>query len=447
MSDESRSQSSSQPKPQRKRPQHANHNHGAKRSNNRRPNNKRPRSNGNGSKPIIYLAEDQLQGEATPISGVLFINSKGCGLLRLAENNFGEQPKDPVIPPDLVKKHGLRPGFYIQVLAKKAPQSMQAISIESINGQSNLDTDNLPIFEELRAINPNKKFTFETTSDKYSTRVLDIVAPVGKGQRGLIVAPPRSGKTSLLLDLASAIETNYSDECALLILLVDERPEEVTEFRRQFPNAEIYASSNDDSSQKHAQVAELCIERGKRLVEQGKDAIILMDSITRLARAYNQMLSSGGNKPQGNRGNNGRGGGRGIQTGGIMVGALETPRRLFAAARNTEEAGSLTILATALVQTNSRADEAIFQEFKGTGNMELVLDRQIAEQYIFPAVDILKSGTRREELLLAEIHCDKISRIRKGLSGNRNPAAALEKFLFFIKRFPSNNQMLLEIKS
>ncbi len=443
MSEES-SRPASQKQPQRKRPQHQNN--GGKRPNhNRRPNHKRPRNNGSGAKPIIYLAEDQLQGEPTLIEGVLFINSKGCGLLRLAQNNFGEQANDPVIPPDLIKEHGLRPGFYIKAIAKKAPQSLQVISIESINNESKLDIDNLPIFEELRAINPNKKFTFETTSDKYSTRVLDIIAPVGKGQRGLIVAPPRSGKTSLLLDLASAIETNYSDDCTLLILLVDERPEEVTEFKRQFPNAEIYASSNDDNAQKHAQVAELCIERGKRLVEQGKDALILMDSITRLARAYNQMLS-GGNKNQGNRGNNGRGG-RGIQSGGIMVGALETPRRLFAAARNTQEAGSLTILATALVQTNSRADEAIFQEFKGTGNMELVLDRQIAEQYIFPAVDILKSGTRREELLLAEIHCDKISRIRKGLSGNRHPADALEKFLFFIKRFPNNNQMLLEIKS
>jgi len=218
---------------------------------------------------------------------------------------------------------------------------------------------------------------------------------------------------------------------------VDERPEEVTEFRRALPGAEIYASSNDEAVRNHTRIAELAIERAKRLVEAGKDVFLLMDSITRLARAYNGAMSSGGGK--------GRNRNRATGSGGITIGALEVPRRLFAAARNTREAGSLTILATALIQTNSRADEAIFMEFKGTGNMELVLDRKIAESYIYPAVDIFKSGTRREELLLPEHTLHKIHLIRRGLSGHR-PYEAMERLLYFIKKFPNNPQMLLEIK-
>jgi len=215
-----------------------------------------------------------------------------------------------------------------------------------------------------------------------------------------------------------------------MVLLVDERPEEVTEFRRALPGVEIYASSNDDGSRNHCRIAELAIERAKRLVEAGKDVFLLMDSITRLARAYNHTMRSHG---------------RGTGSGGITVGALEVPRRLFAAARNTRGGGSLTILATALIQTNSKADEAIFQEFKGTGNMELVLDRKIAENYLYPAVDIFKSGTRREELLLPEHMLHKIHLIRRGLSGHR-PVEAMERLLFFLKKFHSNPQMLLEIK-
>jgi transcription termination factor Rho len=215
-----------------------------------------------------------------------------------------------------------------------------------------------------------------------------------------------------------------------MILLIDERPEEVTEFRRALPGVEIYASSNDEVARNHCRIAELAIERAKRLVEAGQDVFLLMDSITRLARAYNATMNNHG---------------RGTGSGGITIGALEVPRRLFAAARNTRGGGSLTILATALIQTNSRADEAIFMEFKGTGNMELVLDRKIAENYIYPAVDIFKSGTRREELLLPEHMLHKVHLIRRGLSGHR-PVEAMERLLFFLKKFPNNPQMLLEIK-
>lgn len=304
-----------------------------------------------------------------------------------------------------------------------------------VNDMPPADAAKLPHFDELKAINPNKRIAFETTPDRYTTRVIDIVAPVGRGQRGLIVSPPRSGKTTLLLHMAEAIREKYDEQIHLMILLVDERPEEVTEFRRALPGAEIYASSNDEASRNHTRIAELAIERAKRLVEAGKDVFLLMDSITRLARAYNGAMSSGG---KGRRG-------RATGSGGITIGALEVPRRLFAAARNTREGGSLTILATALIQTNSRADEAIFMEFKGTGNMELVLDRKIAESYIYPAVDIFKSGTRREELLLAEHTLHKIHLIRRGLSGHR-PYEAMERLLYFIKKFPNNPQMLLEIK-
>jgi transcription termination factor Rho len=292
----------------------------------------------------------------------------------------------------------------------------------------------LPHFDELTAINPNKRIAFETTSDRATTRVVDIVSPVGRGQRGLIVSPPRSGKTTLLLHMAEAIREKYDEQIHLMILLVDERPEEVTEFRRALPGAEIYASSNDEGTRNHCRIAELAIERAKRLVEAGQDVFLLMDSITRLARAYNGAMSGG----KGGRN-------RATGSGGITIGALEVPRRLFAAARNTREAGSLTILATALIQTNSRADEAIFMEFKGTGNMELVLDRKIAESYIYPAADIFKSGTRREELLLPEHTLHKIHLIRRGLSGHR-PTEAMERLLYFIKKFPNNPQMLMEIK-
>jgi len=231
--------------------------------------------------------------------------------------------------------------------------------------------------------------------------------------------------------MAEAIREKYDEAIHLMVLLVDERPEEVTEFRRALPGAEIYASSNDEQARNHCRIAELAIERAKRLVEAGQDVFLLMDSITRLARAYNNSM--------------GNARGRGTGSGGITIGALEVPRRLFAAARNTRGGGSLTILATALIQTNSRADEAIFMEFKGTGNMELVLDRKIAENYIYPAVDIFKSGTRREELLLPEHMLHKIHLIRRGLSGHK-PLEAMERLTYFLKKFPSNAQMLLEIK-
>ena len=372
-----------------------------------------------------------LTGDPIAVTGMLEIAPKGFGFLRVPEKNYIQCQEDVFVPPDFIRKHGLRAGVWIKGFCQDGSRGPQLTEIKTVNELPPGEAFKLPHFEELKAVNPNRRIAFETTPERFTTRVLDIIAPVGRGQRGLIVSPPRSGKTTLLLHMAEAIKEKYDESIHLIILLVDERPEEVTEFRRCLPGAEIYASSNDDPASSHCRIAEMCIERSKRLVEGGKDVLVLMDSITRLARAYNGSMRGGK--------------GRGYQSGGIVAGALEMPRRLFAAARNTRNAGSLTILATALIQTNSRADEAIFQEFKGTGNMELVLDRRIAEKYIYPAVDIFKSGTRREELIMAEHLLEKINLIRRGLAGHR-PEEAMERLIFFLKRFPNNAQMLMEIK-
>ena len=375
-----------------------------------------------------------LSGDIVEVDGIIEMTPKGFGFLRLSEGNFEQAKDDIFISPELIRNHALRHGQWIHGKHQGSNRGQQLVEIDTVNGMPSDEAAKLPHFDELKAINPDKRIAFETTPERYTTRVIDIVSPVGRGQRGLIVSPPRSGKTTLLLHMAEAIREKYDEQIHLMVLLVDERPEEVTEFRRALPGAEIYASSNDEGARNHCRIAELAIERAKRLVEAGQDVFLLMDSITRLARAYN-----------GNMGGGKGGRGRATGSGGITIGALEVPRRLFAAARNTREAGSLTILATALIQTNSRADEAIFMEFKGTGNMELVLDRKIAESYIYPAVDIFRSGTRREELLLAEHTLHKIHLIRRGLSGHR-PYEAMERLLYFIKKFPNNPQMLMEIK-
>ena len=371
------------------------------------------------------------QGPKVEVSGLLELAPKGFGFLRLQEKRFEQARDDVFVSPEMIRNHGLRLGQWVTGLSQEGSRGPQLVEVTDVNGMDPALAKKLPAFEELKAVNPSKRISFETEPNRFTTRVVDLMSPVGRGQRGLIVSPPRSGKTTLLLHMAEAVRELHDETLHLMVLLVDERPEEVTEFRRCLPGAEIYASSNDEHPRNHARLAELCIERAKRLVEAGRHVFLLMDSITRLARAYNNGMGGGR--------------GRGIGSGGIMVGALETPRRLFAAARNTREAGSLTILATALVQTNSRADEAIFQEFKGTGNMELVLDRKIAENYLYPAVDIFKSGTRREELLLPSHTLHKIHMIRRGLSGHR-PVEAMERLLFFLKKFPNNPQMLLEIK-
>lgn len=339
-----------------------------------------------------------------------------------------QHPQDVYVPPDLVRKFCLKDGHQLQGIARRSGRGQQVHELQSVNGLPPEQIRTLPTFDELTVINPMEMIRLETSPERYTTRVIDMMCPVGKGQRGLIVAPPRAGKTTFLQHIADSVVKNHPD-IKLILLLVDERPEEVTEFRATIPSAEIMASSNDMDVRSHTRIAELAIERAKRHVEAGHDVFILMDSITRLGRAYNNAMTNGGR----------------TMSGGVDARALETPRKLFAAARNTEEAGSLTILATALIETGSRMDELIFLEFKGTGNMELVLDRKIAEQRIYPAVDIFQSGTRREELLIPADELARINILRRGLSGSRS-LDAIDRLLSYVRRFPVNEQLLKEIR-
>ena len=360
--------------------------------------------------------------------GIVEISGKGFGFLREPKRNFSQSNNDIFVTPEVVRRHGLRDGMWIKGEIRRGGRGPQLFRLTEIEGQS---PDSLPamlpVFEELTTISPNRRIVLETEPTLYTTRVMDLMTPIGRGQRGLIVAPPRTGKTTLLQHIAMAVTKNYPD-MKLIILLVDERPEEVTEIRRSVPSAELLASSNDSDIKTHTRISQLAIERAKRLVEMGRHVFVLMDSLTRIGRAFNNIQGSGGR----------------TMSGGVDSRALEIPRKLFAAARNTEEAGSLTIMATALIETNSRMDELIFQEFKGTGNMELVLDRKISDQRIYPAVDIFLSGTRREELLLDPEELRKISIIRRGLAGHK-PIEAIERLLFFIRKYPTNAELLKSI--
>ena len=366
--------------------------------------------------------EDEI-GDA---EGIVEVSGKGFGFLRDPKRTFAQHPNDVFVTPELCRAYNLRDGQWVKGLTRRGNRGAQLFKITEINGDDPEKSLQLPVFDELTVISPNKLIRLETVPERFTTRVIDLMCPIGKGQRGLIVAPPRTGKTTLLQHIADAVVKNHKD-INLIILLVDERPEEVTEIKRTVPTAEIMASSNDSDIKSHTRIAQLAIERAKRLVESGKDVFLLLDSITRVGRAFNNAM----------------GGGR-TMSGGLDARALEIPRKIFAAARNTEEAGSLTIIATALIETNSRMDEVIFQEFKGTGNMELVLDRKISDQRIYPAVDIFQSGTRREELLLPEADLHKINVIRRGLAGHK-PVEAIERLLFFVKKFPTNAQMLAGI--
>jgi transcription termination factor Rho len=373
-------------------------------------------------------APEIVLGPPEPADGILELTPKGYGFLRRRETMYAQHPQDAFISGDFIRQYGLREGMQVKGIAQKGPRGPQITQVSEVNDRAPEAMRDLPLFEELKAINPCKKIQLETAKDRLTTRVMDMFTPVGRGQRGLIVAPPRAGKTTLLQHIAEAVVENHP-AMHLMILLVDERPEEVTEFKRILPKAEIYASSNDQDVKSHTRIATLAIERAKRLVECGEHVFMLMDSITRLARAFNNAKSGGA-----------------TMSGGMGVGAMEIPRRLFAAARNTREAGSLTVLATALIETGSRMDDLIFQEFKGTGNMELVLDRKIAEQFYYPAVNIFKSGTRREELLLQAFQLDKIHMLRRGLAGHK-PIDAIQRVLTLMERYPSNAQMLVDLPS
>jgi transcription termination factor Rho len=365
--------------------------------------------------------------EPTFAEGMLELSGKGYGFLRESKRSYNVSPNDVFVTYDVIKKYNLRDGIYIKGQTRQGHRGWQLFKLIEIEGEDPEKCVNLPLFEELTTISPTERIALETVTDRYTTRIIDLMTPIGKGQRGLIVAPPRTGKTTLLQHIADAVIKNHPT-MKLLILLVDERPEELTEMRRMFPQADLFGSSNDSDLKSHTRIAQLAIERAKRLVEQGKDVFVLMDSLTRIGRAFNNSMSGGGR----------------TMSGGMDARAMEIPRKIFAAARNTEEAGSLTIIASALIETNSRMDDLIFQEFKGTGNMEIVLDRKISDQRIYPAIDIFLSGTRREELLLPAEDLHKINIIRRGLAGHK-PLEAIDRILFFIRKYPTNVEVLKNI--
>lgn len=360
-----------------------------------------------------------------PARGILEVGEKGFGFLRNPARSFQVSPSDIYVSPDMIRRFRLRPG--IEIEGRAAPPrkgSPQLVEIYKINGESPAKYSTLKRFDDLTSINPNQRYILETVPERMTTRVVDLIAPIGKGTRGLIVAPPRTGKTTLLHHMADAVLTNHP-ETHVIVLLVDERPEETTDFRRSIKGGEVIASTNDQTIEDHVRTAKIAIERARRLVEYGKDVFMVLDSITRLARAFNNYIGSTGR----------------TMTGGLDARAMEQPRRIFASARKAEEGGSLTIVATALIDTGSRMDELIFQEFKGTGNSELVLSRKIAEQRYWPAVDINASGTRREELLMSPKELEAIARMRRALS-ELDPVDALPRLLTGLSKFKTNKEFL-----
>ncbi|HUY92851.1 MAG TPA: transcription termination factor Rho [Pirellulales bacterium] len=358
-------------------------------------------------------------------AGVLELLPKGYGFLRDPISGYAQQGRDAFVPQSLVQQFKLRAGSLIKGRAEQVRdcEGPRLAEIHEIDGCLPGDYASAKRFDELTPITPHSRLQLETGQQPVSTRVVDLLAPLGKGQRALIVAPPRTGKTVLLQQISQAIETNYPD-VKLVMLLVDERPEEVTDMRRSV-KGEVIASSLDHDASNHIRVAQLTVERCKRLAEAGQDVFLLIDSVTRLARAFNKTT-----------GNTGR-----TMTGGLDIRALDIPKKLFASARAFEEGGSLTIVATALVDTGSRMDELIFQEFKGTGNMELVLDRTLADRRVWPAIDVSRSGTRREEKLLSPDALHAVTVLRRSMSTLRY-GEDMEELAAKLARLPSNRAFI-----
>ncbi|MCA1927634.1 MAG: transcription termination factor Rho [Calditerrivibrio sp.] len=371
----------------------------------------------------ILKATSQRNGQIYG-QGVLEILSDGFGFLRSQDYNYLPGPDDIYVSPAQIRKFGLRNGDTISGEIRPPRDNEKYFALLKIE-KINFDEVRLhrTLFENLTPLFPEERIDLEAYPNHYDTRIMNLMAPVGKGQRGLIVAPPKTGKTMLLKSIANSITKNHP-EIYMIILLIDERPEEVTDMQRSV-NAEVVSSTFDEPAYRHVQVSEMVLNKAKRLVEHKKDVCILLDSITRLARAYNSIEPSSGK----------------VLSGGVDSNALHKPKRFFGAARNIEEGGSLTIIATALVDTGSRMDEVIFEEFKGTGNMELHLDRRLVEKRIFPAMDINKSGTRREELLLAKDEINKVWILRRFLSG-MNVVDAMEFLLDKIKDTKNNKEFL-----
>nr|MBA3288898.1 transcription termination factor Rho [Acidimicrobiia bacterium] len=371
--------------------------------------------------------------EPVHVGGYLDMRDEGYGFLRV--NGYLPSREDAYIPVKLARQYGLRRGDHITGLGRPAGRNEKnpaLLEVHTVNGGDPEAARRRPRFEDLTALFPDEKLRLENPDDptNMTARIIDLVAPIGKGQRGIIVSPPKAGKTFVMKTIATSIELN-NPEVELIVLLIDERPEEVTDIRRTV-KGEVISSTFDRPSDEHTHVAELAIEKAKRLVEQGHDVVVILDGITRLSRAYNLAAPASGR----------------ILSGGIDAGALYPPKKFFGAARNVEEGGSLTILATALVDTNSRMDEAIFEEFKGTGNMELRLDRRLAERRIYPAIDVDASSTRHEELLFDRKQLQmvwKLRRVLSGLAADGNAAPGLELLMDRLKTFRTNDEFLNEI--
>jgi transcription termination factor Rho len=360
-------------------------------------------------------------------SGVLEILPDGFGFLRAVDYNYLPSPDDIYVSPSQIRRFSLRTGDTISGEVrppKEGEKYFALLKVDMINFESPDASRDKILFDNLTPLYPEEKLNLELDPENFSTRIMDLFTPIGKGQRGLIVSPPRAGKTMLLQDIARSIAANH-EEVILMVLLIDERPEEVTDMQRSV-QGEVVSSTFDEPATRHVQVAEMVIEKAKRLVEHRKDVVILLDSITRLARAYNTVVPPSGK----------------VLSGGVDSNALHKPKRFFGAARNIENGGSLTIISTALIDTGSRMDEVIFEEFKGTGNMELHLDRRIADRRIFPAFDLVRSGTRKEELLIPKLNLNRIWILRRLLQ-EMNPVDAMDFIIDKIRK-TENNQAFLD---
>ncbi len=361
--------------------------------------------------------------------GILELHPNGYGFLRSRENNYSRERSDPFVPGTMIERFGLRQGVWIKGMVQPArrqqgPRIREILDVDGLTPEAYLEVKN---FDSLTAVNPDQWLRLEHGKKPLTNRVIDLLAPLGKGQRALIVAPPRSGKTVMLQDIASGISANHPN-LKLIVLLIDERPEEVTDMRRHVTGGEVVASSLDMDVESHVRLSQLVIDRARRLAEMGQDVFLMLDSITRLARAFNKWVGSTGR-------------GRATMSGGLDVKAMDIPKKLFATARAFHEGGSLTIVGTCLVDTNSRMDEAIFQEFKGTGNMEVVLDRRLADRRVWPSIDISQSGTRREELLHDEETYEAVTMLRRTLS-SMHPCDAMEQLTKQLGRFESNAEFI-----
>ncbi len=376
---------------------------------------------------IFRILEEQTKKEGLIFAeGVLEVLPDGYGFLRSPDYNYLPGPDDIYVSPSQIKRFGLRTGDTVsgQIRPPKENERFFALlKVEAVNFENPEVAKTKILFDNLTPLYPNERIHLETDPRDYSMRIMDMLTPLGKGQRGLIVAQPKTGKTTLLQKIANSITTNHP-EMKLIVLLIDERPEEVTDMERSV-KAEVVSSTFDEPPDRHVQVAEMVLEKSKRLVEYGYDVVILLDSITRLARAHNAVVPHSGK----------------ILSGGLDATALEKPKRFFGAARNIEEGGSLTIIATALIDTGSRMDDVIFEEFKGTGNMELVLDRRLSDRRIFPSIDINRSGTRKEELLLSEFEINRIWILRKYLA-DLSPIEAMETLLEKLRGTKTNKEFL-----